>query len=82
MHNENMLDTLTVVSFLIGLANYRENLTQSDKKRILAKIHIPEITVCEDYRPHFKYWNVNVNPNRDDCCNLRREYEHHRNEDC
>lgn len=35
MYNENMLDTLTVVSFLIGLANYRENLTQSDKDDIM-----------------------------------------------
>ena len=44
----------------------------SDKKRIIEKIKIPEISVCEDYMPHFKYWNVNVNPNREDCCNLRR----------
>lgn len=37
-----------------------------------SKIHIPEIFVCEDYQPHWKYWQVNVNPNREDCCNLRR----------
>ena len=43
------------------------------KKRLIEQISVPEITVCEDYSPHFKYWNVNVNPNRDDCCNLRRQ---------
>lgn len=47
-------------------------LRLNDKKAIIRKITIPEITVCEDYSPHFKYWNVNVNPNRDDCCNLRK----------
>ena len=45
----------------------------SDKKRIISNIKIPEITVCEDYTPHFKYWQVHVNPNKDDCCNLRRK---------
>lgn len=48
-------------------------LRLADKKRLVEKIHIPEITVCEDYLPHYKYWEVNVNPNRDDCCNLRKE---------
>ena len=45
----------------------------SDKKRIIDKIKIPEISVCEDYTPHFKYWQVHVNPNKNDCCNLRRK---------
>lgn len=46
-------------------------LRLNDKKRIISKIQIPQISVCEDYQPHWKYWQVNVNPNRDDCCNLR-----------
>lgn len=44
----------------------------NDKKKIIEKIKIPEISVCEDYSPHYKYWEVNVNHNRNDCCNLRR----------
>lgn len=28
------------------------------------------ITVCEDVDEHHKYWQENVNPNKDDCCNL------------
>ena len=46
-----------------------------DKKRIISKIKIPEVSVCEDYTPHFKFWQVNVNPNKNDCCNLRRRAE-------
>lgn len=30
-YNQDMLDTLTLVSFLIAIANYNENITQSDK---------------------------------------------------
>lgn len=30
-YNEDLLDALTMVSFLIGVANYGENLSQSDK---------------------------------------------------
>lgn len=32
-----------------------------------------EITVCEDEDEAYKYWRENVNPNPDDCCNLRRK---------
>ena len=47
-------------------------LRLDEKKKIIEKIKIPEISVCEDYSPHYKYWQVNVNANRKDCCNLRR----------
>lgn len=36
--NQNMLDALSVVSFLIGIANYNENLSQSDKDDLMAKL--------------------------------------------
>ena len=31
-----------------------------------------ELTVCEDESEAYEYWKQNVNPNPDDCCNLRR----------
>ena len=31
-----------------------------------------EVSVCEDVPQHWEYWQQNVNPNKDDCCNLRR----------
>ena len=30
-YNEDMLDAITLLSFMIGIANYGENLSQSDK---------------------------------------------------
>lgn len=35
MLNQDFLDALTVASFMIGIANYNENLTQSDKDDIM-----------------------------------------------
>ena len=38
MNNQDFLDAIAVVSFIIGLANYEENLTQSDKDDMLKQI--------------------------------------------
>lgn len=47
------------------------HLPLEEKIRILEKIHIPMKTVCEDVTNHYEYWKRHVNPNQDDCCNLR-----------
>ncbi len=57
--------------YVLKQSSYRF-MRLNDKKKIIEKIKIPEISVCEDYSPHYKYWEVNVNHNRKDCCNLRR----------
>lgn len=33
--NQDFLDALTFVSFIVGMANYNENLTQSDKDDLM-----------------------------------------------
>ena len=48
------------------------HLPLSEKIRILEKIKIENITVCEDVPDHYKYWQENVNPNKADCCNLKK----------
>ena len=35
MNNEDFLDALTAASFILGLANYNENLTQNDKAEMM-----------------------------------------------
>lgn len=52
--------------------NGYEHLTLNEKQRIINKIKIPEISVCEDEDNAYKYWIENFNPNKEDCCNLRR----------
>lgn len=48
-----------------------EHRTTLETIKILNKISIPIKTVCEDVSSHYEYWMANVNPNKDDCCNLR-----------
>ena len=45
-----------------------------DKKKELLKniTGFKEITVCEDETEAYEYWKENVNHNKEDCCNLRR----------
>lgn len=38
MYDQEFLDALTVLSTLIGIANYQENLTQSDKDDIMRRL--------------------------------------------
>ena len=38
------------------------------------KIHIPQKTICEDVTEHYQFWRDFVNPNKEDCCNLRKTH--------
>lgn len=38
MYNQNFLDALAMTSFLVGIANYNENLTQNDKDDIMKRL--------------------------------------------
>ena len=52
--------------------NGYKHLPLEEKKRILDKVKIPTISICEDVSAHYDYWTNNFNPNKEDCCNLRR----------
>lgn len=41
------------------------------KIKIISKVKIPVISVCEDVDEHYNYWKEHFNPKRNDCCNLR-----------
>lgn len=38
MRNQDLLDAVSMLSFVIGLANYEENLTQTDKAELMDKL--------------------------------------------
>lgn len=57
--------------FTIKQSGY-EHLPLKEKIRIISKVKIPEISVCEDEDRAYEYWKENVNVNKEDCCNLRR----------
>lgn len=58
--------------FTINQNGYK-HLPLAEKKRIIEKIKIPEISVCEDEDEAYDYWTNNFNPSKDDCCNLRKK---------
>jgi len=47
------------------------HLPLEEKLRIIQKVKIPNITVCEKASEHYDFWQKNFNPNPKDCCNLR-----------
>lgn len=49
-----------------------QHLPLDEKLRIINKIHIPQVSVCEDETNAYEYWKNNFNPNKDDCCNLNK----------
>jgi DNA repair photolyase len=52
--------------------NGYEHLPLEEKERIINKVKIPSITVCEDEDNAYQYWKNNFNPDKEDCCNLRK----------
>lgn len=52
--------------------NGYKHLPLEEKKRILKNVKIPSISICEDVSSHYDYWTNNFNPNKEDCCNLRK----------
>ena len=57
--------------FTIKQSGY-EHLPLEEKKRIISKVKIPQMSVCEDEDKAYEYWMNNFNYNKEDCCNLRR----------
>ena len=56
--------------YTIRQSNYR-HLPLEEKLRLLEKVELPNVSVCEDVSEHYEYWKNNYNPNKLDCCNLR-----------
>ena len=48
------------------------HLPLSRKKELISGVKFKQISVCEDEGTAYEYWNKQFNPNKDDCCNLRR----------
>ena len=57
--------------YTLKQSNYL-HLPLDEKISQIRKIkNFEELTVCEDVTEHYYYWRDNVNPNQNDCCNLR-----------
>ena len=57
--------------YILKQSNYLHLPLEEKIKQINKIKNFKELTVCEDVTEHYNYWRNNVNPNKDDCCNLR-----------
>lgn len=56
MNNENlsMLDILNIISFVIGIMNYDENLSQSDKQDLMSALNEQTNLLLDGIHKHLK----------------------------
>ena len=53
--------------------NGYRHLPLKKKLELIDRIKGKEISVCEDESEAYEYWKEHFNPNKEDCCNLRKE---------
>ena len=59
-NNNSLLDVLNVVSFLIGVANYNENLTQTDKQELIHKLDKQTSELLSQLNAHLERQDENI----------------------
>lgn len=59
-NNNSLLDVLNVVSFLIGVANYNENLTQTDKQELIHKLDKQTSELLSQLNAHLERQDKNI----------------------
>lgn len=56
--------------YTLKQSNYLHLPLETKIEQLQSIIGFKELTVCEDVTEHYEYWKNNVNPNKEDCCNL------------
>ena len=56
----DLLDVLNILSFVIGLLNYNENLTQNDKQELLEELDNQTTTLLEEIHAHLKEQDIKI----------------------
>lgn len=50
----DFMDILSIVSFLVGIANYEENLTQSDKQDLMKDVDSKTAVILTEIHAHLE----------------------------
>ena len=56
--NDNLLNAIQIVSFIIGVLNYNENLTQNDKDDIMQKLDQQTKEILQNVEKQLQEQNV------------------------
>lgn len=57
----SLLDTLNILSFIIGILNYNENLTQDDKQELMREIDNKISLVLDKVQKHLEIQDKQLN---------------------
>ena len=58
--NQDFLDALNIASFIVGIVNYQENLTQNDKSEILQNSQNVSKTVIDEIDKHLQIQDYKI----------------------
>lgn len=56
--NDNLLNAIQIVSFIVGVLNYNENLTQTDKDDIMQKLDQQTKDILQNVEKQLQEQNV------------------------
>jgi hypothetical protein len=58
--------------YTVKQSGYRHLPLETKKELVKGITGFRQVSVCEDENEAYEYWKHNFNPNKDDCCNLRK----------
>lgn len=56
----DLLDVLDILSFIIGILNYNENLTQNDKQDLLGQLNNQTKVLLNEIHSHLKEQDLKI----------------------
>lgn len=56
----DLLDVLNILSFIIGILNYNENLTQNDKQDLLGQLNNQTKVLLNEIHSHLKEQDTKI----------------------
>ena len=59
--NDNLLDAMSVMSFVIGLMNLNENLTQGDKQELISEFSNKADILLKEIHNHLELQDIRLN---------------------
>lgn len=58
VNNDNLLNAIQIVSFIVGVLNYNENLTQTDKDDIMQKLDQQTKDILQNVEKQLQEQNI------------------------
>lgn len=54
----DIIDLLSIMDFIVGIMNYQENLTQTDKHELIQLLDKKTITIIDEIKKELNYQNT------------------------